>query len=311
MPPGGIITQYAYELTDHLGNVRATLTHDVDADVDLDLLTGTDYYPFGLEMPGQWLPLCRSAYRFGYQGQNSEEDPETGYNSFELRQYDSRIGRWLVPDPYGQYWSPYLGMGNNPINYLDPDGGWTEGAGFWRNIFFSDARIEQIDNYATNNNISFGDARRTIKSAENILKGQSDLFSYGGVMDESGNHLVINRKGEAVQWQDVTISDRIYWLGSELSWATPSAKMATVSKSSGTINGIKSVGAAGRNMSNIKLIKPNMLKRAGIDAHALKTEFIGSKNISKFDLFKHTETGEVLILQKGGVGDAIFTGVFL
>jgi hypothetical protein len=29
----------------------------------------------------------------------------------------------LSPDPYGQYASPYLGMGNNPIGMIDPDGG--------------------------------------------------------------------------------------------------------------------------------------------------------------------------------------------
>lgn len=30
--------------------------------------------------------------------------------------------RWLAPDPAGQFYSPYLGMGNNPINGTDPDG---------------------------------------------------------------------------------------------------------------------------------------------------------------------------------------------
>lgn len=37
--------------------------------------------------------------------------------------YDSRIMRWLSPDPYGQFNSPYLAMGNNWISYVDPDGG--------------------------------------------------------------------------------------------------------------------------------------------------------------------------------------------
>ncbi len=63
-------------------------------------------------------------YRYAYQGQ--EKDPETGMEAFELRLWDGRIGRWLNPDPKGQYASPYLGMGNNPISSIDPDGGSTE-----------------------------------------------------------------------------------------------------------------------------------------------------------------------------------------
>ena len=33
------------------------------------------------------------------------------------------IGRWLSPDPYAQHWSPYLAMSNNPVSFIDPDGG--------------------------------------------------------------------------------------------------------------------------------------------------------------------------------------------
>ena len=62
-----------------------------------------------------------NAYRYAYQGQ--EKDPETGKEAFELRLWDGRIGRWLTTDPKGQYASPYLGMGNDPINGIDPDGG--------------------------------------------------------------------------------------------------------------------------------------------------------------------------------------------
>jgi RHS repeat-associated protein len=62
-------------------------------------------------------------YRFGYQGQFAEKDEETGWNHFELREYDAVIGRWTATDPAGQYYSPYLSMGNNPANHVDPDGG--------------------------------------------------------------------------------------------------------------------------------------------------------------------------------------------
>jgi RHS repeat-associated protein len=62
-----------------------------------------------------------SDYRYAFQGQ--ELDGETQMEAFQLRLWDGRIGRWLSPDPYGQYASPYLGMGNNPIGMIDPDGG--------------------------------------------------------------------------------------------------------------------------------------------------------------------------------------------
>jgi RHS repeat-associated protein len=76
--------------------------------------------PYGMRMPGRL--FSPDEYRFGYQGQFAEHDEETGYNAFEARLWDSRIGRWMSPDPAGQFWSPYLGMGNSPVNGVDPDG---------------------------------------------------------------------------------------------------------------------------------------------------------------------------------------------
>lgn len=46
------------------------------------------------------------------------------WNRFSLRgNYDSRLGRWASTDPYSQYASPYVGMGNNFVNGVDPSGG--------------------------------------------------------------------------------------------------------------------------------------------------------------------------------------------
>jgi hypothetical protein len=35
------------------------------------------------------------------------------------------MARWLSADPYGQFSSPYIGMGNNPVVQIDADGGWS------------------------------------------------------------------------------------------------------------------------------------------------------------------------------------------
>ncbi|MDD7886035.1 RHS repeat domain-containing protein [Flavivirga sp. 57AJ16] len=104
----------SYEVTDHLGNVRAVVTGSSN--------TYSDYYPFGMPMPFRNIA---ADYRYAFQGQ--ELDGETGKEAFQLRLWDGRIGRWLSTDPYGQFASPYLGMGNNPITNIDPDGGMSIG----------------------------------------------------------------------------------------------------------------------------------------------------------------------------------------
>ncbi len=108
-----------YQLTDHLGNVRAVVGRTQTGEA-IGVTSATDYYPFGMPMPNRTLSGAEE-YRYAYQGQ--EVDPETGKEAFQLRLWDSRIGRWLTTDPYSQYHSPYLGMGNNPITMVDPDGG--------------------------------------------------------------------------------------------------------------------------------------------------------------------------------------------
>src|SRR5690606_28545969 len=60
---------------------------------------------------------------YGYQGDYSEMDDDIGWNDFMLRNYDAQIGRWIQQDPYQEFPSPYTAMGNDPIRYVDPTGG--------------------------------------------------------------------------------------------------------------------------------------------------------------------------------------------
>ena len=83
-----------------------------------DVLYYSDYYPYGSEMT-----LTNGDYRYGYQGQYAEKDKESGWMNSMLRMYDPVIGRWMTSDPYGQYASPYVRMGNNPVNGADPNSG--------------------------------------------------------------------------------------------------------------------------------------------------------------------------------------------
>ena len=109
-----------FELSDHLGNVRAVVAEGISTNL-AEVLSYTDYYPHGGIMPGRNYQSSLN-FPYGYQGQ--EKDAATGLTNFELRQYDPRIGRWYNPDPMGQHHSPYLAMSNNPVSFTDPDGGW-------------------------------------------------------------------------------------------------------------------------------------------------------------------------------------------
>ncbi len=109
---------YTYVANESTENINVWFDDFTVTHLGLDVLQSTSYYPFG----GLAENVQKEKYRFGYQGQYAEEDEETVFNAFEARLYDPTINRWLSGDPARQYYSPYLGMGNNPINGVDPDG---------------------------------------------------------------------------------------------------------------------------------------------------------------------------------------------
>ncbi len=123
--------RYEYYLKDHLCNVR-TIFSDLNDDDIAEAIQEDHYYPFGMTINGL-------GYRENlednhlYQGKerqfeaididgNGEPDRNFTWYDFEARYYDQQLGRWHVPDPVLQYPSPYIGMGNDPVNGFDPDG---------------------------------------------------------------------------------------------------------------------------------------------------------------------------------------------
>ena len=50
------------------------------------------------------------------------QDPETGLYNFQARLYDPLLRRFLTPDPRGQFASPYVFLGNDPLSMVDPSG---------------------------------------------------------------------------------------------------------------------------------------------------------------------------------------------
>ena len=155
-----------FELKDHLGNVRSIISRQGGA---LNVKYYADYYSFGSILRSGGTPS-----RFGYQGAFAEKDDETGYNSFELRNYDAVTGRWLSTDPYGQHWSPYVGMSNNPVSYFDPNGGFDTRIGAWWYSVWNGGTVggNKQDGFTVNKVLNDGDPSQGILNSVEVVSGR-------------------------------------------------------------------------------------------------------------------------------------------
>ena len=127
-----------YEISNHLGNVLATVS-DIKQAVDVTppdgvvdyeravVKTEQSYYPFGMLQPEMSYSFNSAKYRQGFNGMEKDNEIKGTGNSldFGARIYDPRLGRWMSLDPYSYkypYESNYVFVGNNPIKFIDPDG---------------------------------------------------------------------------------------------------------------------------------------------------------------------------------------------
>lgn len=134
------------------------------------------------------------AYRYAYQGQ--EKDVETGMEAFELRLWDARIGRWLTTDPYGQFNSPYLGMGNNPISHVDADGGKDNP------IYGSDGTFKGVDEFGLNGAAIVYDGEFTNGMS------QSEILNNGGFFIGDNFDFMNGYAGNKIMNHYMTIPNR-------------------------------------------------------------------------------------------------------
>jgi len=118
-----------YELTNHLGNVLAvindrktdSLSGTTKVGFNAVVISGTDYYPFGMAMDSRNFSL--KTYRYSFN--DKEIDSETGYQDYGMRMYDGKNPHFLSIDPLTKkypFYSPYIFAGDNPIMATDLDG---------------------------------------------------------------------------------------------------------------------------------------------------------------------------------------------
>jgi RHS repeat-associated protein len=152
------------------GYLYAYVVNESEIDVHFDNLTvsvlglqvqsRTEYYPFGYVLSEYKHPDA-DLYRFGYQGQFAERDTVTQWSHFQLREYDARLARWLIVDPYRQHYSPYLAMGNNPLFLIDPNGGIDEPSDGGIRGFFN-----RLFGFASKHNIPIENVKETFQDAD-------------------------------------------------------------------------------------------------------------------------------------------------
>jgi len=86
------------------------------------------YYPFGMEMDGEWSQTNTSpANQYKFNGNELQSDFGLNVYDFNLRTYDPAIGRFWQVDPLASHpnqidKSPYAYGWNNPIRFNDPNG---------------------------------------------------------------------------------------------------------------------------------------------------------------------------------------------
>ena len=89
-----------------------------------DIMQINSYYPFGLNMEGNWNGAAGSN-KYAYNGKEWNDDFGLGWNDYGARFYDPSVLRWWNVDPLAEKmrrYSPYNYAFNNPMRFIDPDG---------------------------------------------------------------------------------------------------------------------------------------------------------------------------------------------
>lgn len=129
-----IIGDKYFEMSNHLGNVlevvsdRKLPVNDGNGNIDYflaDVVSYSDYYPFGVQMPGR--NGSTGDYRYGFNGMEKDDEVKGSGNSYDFgaRMHDPRVGRFLSRDPKESNYpwqSTYVYAANSPIYLVDENG---------------------------------------------------------------------------------------------------------------------------------------------------------------------------------------------
>ncbi len=116
--------RYSYIYSDHLGSTRVSFSDlDKNGSVNsLEIVSNTDYYAMGMRHAEEYVSSFASGFDYRFQGKELQREANLLQYDFGSRMYDPSLGRWFNTDPRHQFTSPFVAMGNDHVNQIDPNG---------------------------------------------------------------------------------------------------------------------------------------------------------------------------------------------
>jgi RHS repeat-associated protein len=134
--------------------------------MEADVVTATDYYPFGMSMPGRTYIANSSSYRYGFNGKEKSPEISGGALSFEARIYDSRIGRFFTVDFLSKKLvntSNYSFANCSPLDGIDFNG-------------LIKIKVDKRSKTKENRELKISTAAKILKNIDNIVKDDESLI---------------------------------------------------------------------------------------------------------------------------------------
>lgn len=116
---------FEWYLKNHLGSTM--LVYGTVASTDLNTADiGETKAAYDYRAFGEMVTLSQPSDKVTENFTGKEHDDEVSLDYFGARYLDAMLGMWISMDPKRQFASPYLYAGNgyNPVNAIDPDGGY-------------------------------------------------------------------------------------------------------------------------------------------------------------------------------------------
>jgi RHS repeat-associated protein len=128
------VFEHQYVIKDHLGNARITYRDGINkvdntgnttlndgTIVAADMMQINHYYPFGMNMEGNWNGL-NGKNKYQYNEKELNSDFGLDLSDYGARFYDAAIGRFPTIDILASVYAnqtPYAYAANNPISFID------------------------------------------------------------------------------------------------------------------------------------------------------------------------------------------------